>query len=823
MANWLDKYEQGGIVLKQKAKDNYGKQSNYNDAKVSTPPGYVGMGYDTKGRNYSPAWGGQFEDGGKVYKSKPMAQSSDIKSASNTFNADDFSQYSTIINKYPNMSNDTSYMYARNTPTGTEQFFHNTNQGKPVSQLQRGNEFINLSPQDVEAYKKKVLGGTGGFAMGGALPGAVGFMYARTQNPAPSNGKYTKKTKASAENGTEMKYWQEGLDFKPKTISENGSWLDKYQPEPMRQDATRNVIPRKMTDKERLEAAAVSDQAQKRTLANAQQVIAERENARKQKGSVTDSSDNGKFTTSEKYRAFPKSVGGLGEMFDEYVNPAYFVAKQAENLGNNIRTGNKTGIASNIVESLGAGALGLDPLGSGIKLANSDALNSAIRDVGSRFKGIGMPVREFESVPHPQEAFNTAVQQLRNERVSQSAGRVPYQPPTDAELAGMNEVEANRYYRRPTEQVSPNPDSFDWTAPRPDPANRPPVDRDVEMARFRERLAQSNARDREREGARRLSEDIFGPDFSAIGSQEARVNTVLDVPISGQEHEAEMQRIAESGAYDSGPEYGQSGEDLASYHNPYVRPQHVIEGPKWGDKDFKFNSTSNIGRTETRDPATGHTFMQDVTDHGNFTSGSYNIGNGKGGYMHINTEMPKVGENPYLNVKDISFFNGDEKSAVDQFKTIMGHLPPQVKMDRISTSMYSQPLMNQQVARWANNQPGRIILEDIKMKPLNTFTKSSDYLNELIKQFPKIQKTYKSISENTGYNLPEPSLIKINRETYAHEPITLDELKSDAFQQSFRANPELGRDIRINAPTYKLTKNWKDGGHTSNGWLNKYK
>ena len=201
MANWLDKYEQGGMVLKKKTKDNYGKRENPNDVKASVGPDFVGLGYNTKGRDYSPAWGGQFADGGKVYKSKPMAQSSDIKSASNTFNADDFSNYSTIINKYPNMSNDTSYMYTRNTPTGTEQFFHNTNQGKPVSQLQRGNEFVNLSPEQINTYKQKVLTGTGGFAMGGALPGAVGFTYARTAGSAPANGKYTKKTKASAQLG----------------------------------------------------------------------------------------------------------------------------------------------------------------------------------------------------------------------------------------------------------------------------------------------------------------------------------------------------------------------------------------------------------------------------------------------------------------------------------------------------------------------------------------------------------------------------------------------------------------------------------------------
>jgi len=120
MANWLSKYEQGGLVLKKKTKDNYGKKANPNNVQASVGPDFVGLGYNIKGRNYSPAWGGQF-------------------------------------------------------------------------------------------------------AMGGALPGAVGFTYARTIEPAPSNGKYAKKTKASAQNGQEMKFYQEGLDFTPKTISQNGS------------------------------------------------------------------------------------------------------------------------------------------------------------------------------------------------------------------------------------------------------------------------------------------------------------------------------------------------------------------------------------------------------------------------------------------------------------------------------------------------------------------------------------------------------------------------------------------------------------------------
>jgi len=118
MAKWLDKYEQGGMVLKKKTKDNYGKKPNVNDVKVSAGPGFEGDGYTAQNWK-SPAWGGQFE-------------------------------------------------------------------------------------------------------MGGSLPGSVGFMYARTQNPAPANGKYTKKTLASAQNGQEMKYYQDGLDFKPKSISKKG-------------------------------------------------------------------------------------------------------------------------------------------------------------------------------------------------------------------------------------------------------------------------------------------------------------------------------------------------------------------------------------------------------------------------------------------------------------------------------------------------------------------------------------------------------------------------------------------------------------------------
>lgn len=47
--------------------DNYGKEDNYNDSSVSAPEGFQGDGYSNVGRNYSPAWGGQFQMGGNVY------------------------------------------------------------------------------------------------------------------------------------------------------------------------------------------------------------------------------------------------------------------------------------------------------------------------------------------------------------------------------------------------------------------------------------------------------------------------------------------------------------------------------------------------------------------------------------------------------------------------------------------------------------------------------------------------------------------------------------------------------------------------------------
>lgn len=100
--------------------------------------------------------------------------------------------------------------------------------GGPFKTYQEADEWEKTVRHPAVERKETIMFPQEKFAMGGSIPGAVGFSYARTQGAAPSNGKYAKKTMASAQNGKEMQFYQNGLDFQPKTISKNGSWLSKY-------------------------------------------------------------------------------------------------------------------------------------------------------------------------------------------------------------------------------------------------------------------------------------------------------------------------------------------------------------------------------------------------------------------------------------------------------------------------------------------------------------------------------------------------------------------------------------------------------------------
>jgi hypothetical protein len=101
--------------------------------------------------------------------------------------------------------------------------------GGPFKTVQAAEDFAQLRHKYVEQNKNiPAPFKTRDYAMGGSIggatqgiPGATGFMYARTGS-IPDNGKYAKKTMASAENGAEMQYYQNGLDWKPRSMAEGG-------------------------------------------------------------------------------------------------------------------------------------------------------------------------------------------------------------------------------------------------------------------------------------------------------------------------------------------------------------------------------------------------------------------------------------------------------------------------------------------------------------------------------------------------------------------------------------------------------------------------
>lgn len=62
-SKWLDKFENGTSL-----------QENPNNSVVKLPPNYVGLGYDISSRNFSPAWGGQFQGGGELIPVSPTQQ-----------------------------------------------------------------------------------------------------------------------------------------------------------------------------------------------------------------------------------------------------------------------------------------------------------------------------------------------------------------------------------------------------------------------------------------------------------------------------------------------------------------------------------------------------------------------------------------------------------------------------------------------------------------------------------------------------------------------------------------------------------------------------
>jgi len=221
---WLDSYANGGTMQEH--------QENYNDSTTTAPQGYVGDGYSNVGRNYSPAWGGSFQEGGEI----PQAQNGGLTFLQPTSDklpqgyripyADPSSERAMSIG---GEDGEPAYLiptFKHGEPIyNAIEEFRKTGEhlGGPFKTWQEAEKWESETRHPAVEKGEKIMFPQEKFQMGGSMPGAVGFSYARTQGAAPSNGPYAKKTKASAQNGQEMKFYQEGLDWKPKSISREGS------------------------------------------------------------------------------------------------------------------------------------------------------------------------------------------------------------------------------------------------------------------------------------------------------------------------------------------------------------------------------------------------------------------------------------------------------------------------------------------------------------------------------------------------------------------------------------------------------------------------
>ena len=704
MANWLDKYEQGGLILKKKTKDNFGKKFNPNDVQASVGPGFVGLGYNTKGRNYSPAWGGQF-------------------------------------------------------------------------------------------------------AMGGSLPGAVGFTYARTQDPAPSNGKYAKKTKASAQNGQEMKFYQEGLDFTPKTISQNGLLMDRFKEEKLPSDATRVAAPiRPLTKKEQEENVKINKEYKKKNEELNKAIVADRKSKRETKGDVN---VPGSFNIAEKLRLFPESVGGVGEMFDEYVNPAFMVGGLSDALGESIAAKSPEGVAATLAMTAGMGALGLDPLGDVMKAQRFS--RGTINNLGYDVQTAGFSSQGPRPTVQPTNPELNAIRQQRlNNAVTQGSqsSRVPYQFPTDEELLAWNTAEANRYYRRPSEVTPPAPRTFELDAieeyyqrnPRPATPRTPT---DAELADLRrqypvDRNIQSNLQ--------RAADDIFQRSFTRQPQQ------IAPAPQPQPMSESLQRALRDINTEPS----------VRDFENTFISEDDLVEPApappvaalpiekQWEADKFRIGQGDQSGEFVTKHPE-GHNIRESIEAYESGpTLRTYDIADAKSPSQHIQIRTRQEPGDPYVDVRDVSFFNRDPKSSTKQMNIVFSHLPKQARIEPISTSIHSQPLLNTRVAKLSSGQPGRIQIEPLsRMSSLNQITRSGfspdAWYNEIIDQFPKLERTYKTINEYTGSELQMPFI------NYKGNPITLEQFKSPDFKRQVMEAGNLF-DVQVMVNKYKTIKNWKNGG-----------
>jgi hypothetical protein len=207
--------------MKNKTQQTTGWLDNFNDSKVTLPKGFVGEGtFD--GPNFSNgAWGGPAQNGKKLTYLEPNDKR--LPSAKNS----DGTHSSEVAVSIGGEGGEPAYLIPS--------FKHGKPLKDPIKEFRKTGEHLGgpfKTWQEADKWEKEVRHPyvEKGQAIptpfrrkglqyenGGNMPGSVGFSYARTG--APSNGKYAKKTMASAKNGI--------------TKDDNGYWDPKNWGEPV--------------------------------------------------------------------------------------------------------------------------------------------------------------------------------------------------------------------------------------------------------------------------------------------------------------------------------------------------------------------------------------------------------------------------------------------------------------------------------------------------------------------------------------------------------------------------------------------------------------
>ena len=714
MANWLNKYEQGGMVLKKKTKDNYGKKENPNDIQTSVGPDFVGLGYNTKGRDYSPAWGGQF-------------------------------------------------------------------------------------------------------AMGGALPGAVGFTYARTQNPAPSNGKYAKKTLASA---------QDGKKFRLKTLDEMAAYNISNDNIPSGKSVTNKIIK---------DEQAKSEIAKRKELANRETVRSydpetENESTLSRAWNIISHP-----MTALSYKArgkdipehFERGENNILENATNILNP-FFYANEVKGAAGDLSTyyddvksrglyrANPNILGSSALHTLNALPLLSEAAPFISKAASSIPTSSRyiseLENLG-QVQTSGINKRAVQMMmgrePGASNVLGREAQAVNNEAQtlgtqSRSQRLASYEPPTDAEIAAMNEAEANRYFRRPEQE-----------ARRPVGISQAEIEEYLARDPQARSAAQAATNDLRTEASSNVNMDAIVHSNNPMITERRLAGRQTSLRTSGF---TDAEIAADEAALRRGDPVRTPAQIRGGGVSTFDLSRNRVEAPmkEWNAKEFRIGEGNETGITKMKHPD-GQIIKQDVTisqDVDGTTWRNYDISDEASSSKYIKVSTTQDPGDPFTDVNDISFFNRDPKSSSKQMNIVFSHLPTKARIAPINTSMHSQPLLDMRMAKLNSGQPGRIQIKPEYMDALNKITREEaakpiHWYDEAVEQFPKLQKSTNALNEYTGAGLKEPFI------KYKGSPISFEEFKTPEMRKLFE-NPQTSRqlmeEVEIMVNKYKTIKNWKNGG-----------